>query len=162
MIRKGRFRVKTIEIQSLERLTKTLDYCCQICVQRSAGKFTMKGVFLVIGVLEFPLTPFINPPILHPATNEDLDMDVCVFSWPFERASAMYRLVSSEVFKEFPNIKFITHHYSRTGQSRLWRIKSAPWNMSLDILTIQYMTFFSRRKGLLPSSFGTRTIRFIT
>ena len=47
---------------------------------------------------------------IHPATNENLDMDVGVFSWPFETASAMYRLVLSEVFNEFPNIKFITHH----------------------------------------------------
>lgn len=47
---------------------------------------------------------------IHPATNENLDTDVGVFSWPFETASAMYRLVMSEVFNEFPNIKFITHH----------------------------------------------------
>jgi len=47
---------------------------------------------------------------IHPATNENLDMDVGVFSWPFETASAMYRLVMSEIFNEFPNIKFITHH----------------------------------------------------
>jgi predicted TIM-barrel fold metal-dependent hydrolase len=47
---------------------------------------------------------------IHPATNPTLDMDVGVFSWPFETASAMYRLVMSEIFTEFPNIKFLTHH----------------------------------------------------
>ena len=47
---------------------------------------------------------------IHPATNPNLDMDVGVFSWPFETASAMYRLVMSEVFNELPGVKFITHH----------------------------------------------------
>ncbi len=47
---------------------------------------------------------------IHPAINPDLDMDVGVFSWPFETASAMYRLVMSGIFIEFPDIKFITHH----------------------------------------------------
>ena len=33
-----------------------------------------------------------------------------ILAWPFETASAMTRLVSSGVFLEHPDIKFITHH----------------------------------------------------
>ena len=33
-----------------------------------------------------------------------------ILAWPFETASAMMRLVSSGIFLEHPDIKFITHH----------------------------------------------------
>jgi len=52
-----------------------------------------------------------NLPIwIHPATYDKLDNDIGVFSWPFETSSAMFRLVTSGVFNDHPNIKFITHH----------------------------------------------------
>lgn len=47
---------------------------------------------------------------IHPTTNEILDDDVGIFTWPFETTSAMYRLVKSGVFREYPDIKFIVHH----------------------------------------------------
>jgi aminocarboxymuconate-semialdehyde decarboxylase len=47
---------------------------------------------------------------IHPATNDKLDQDIGVFSWPFETSSAMYRLVMSGVFNEHPDHKFIVHH----------------------------------------------------
>lgn len=47
---------------------------------------------------------------IHPATNDKLDQDIGVFSWPFETSSAMYRLVMSGVFNDHPDIKFIVHH----------------------------------------------------
>lgn len=51
-----------------------------------------------------------NLPIwLHPTTHAELDTGG-ILGWPFETATAMYRLVLSGVFNEFPDIKFITHH----------------------------------------------------
>ncbi len=36
--------------------------------------------------------------------------DEAVFGWPYETSSAMIKLVSSGVFRDYPNIKFIMHH----------------------------------------------------
>jgi predicted TIM-barrel fold metal-dependent hydrolase len=47
---------------------------------------------------------------IHPATNDKLDQDIGVFSWPFETSMAMYRLVMSGVFNAHPDLKFIVHH----------------------------------------------------
>jgi uncharacterized protein len=52
-----------------------------------------------------------NLPVwLHPYDNPKLDPDGGSLTWPFETASAMYRLVTSGIFDELPDIKFITHH----------------------------------------------------
>lgn len=51
-----------------------------------------------------------NLPIwVHPTTVQDLDTGG-LLGWPFETSAAMYRLVLSGIFNEFPDIKFITHH----------------------------------------------------
>ena len=47
---------------------------------------------------------------IHPATYDKLDNDIGLFSWPFETTSAMFRLVTSGVFNDHPNLKFIVHH----------------------------------------------------
>lgn len=47
---------------------------------------------------------------IHPCPNPKLDNDSGIFSWPFETASAMFRLVSSAVFSDYPDLKFIVHH----------------------------------------------------
>jgi predicted TIM-barrel fold metal-dependent hydrolase len=47
---------------------------------------------------------------IHPATNDKLDQDIGLFSWPFETTSAMLRLVTAGVFNDYPNLKFIVHH----------------------------------------------------
>ena len=53
----------------------------------------------------------LNKPIwIHPDNNNKIDMDIGMFSWPFETTHCMLRLVESGIFNEFPNIKFITHH----------------------------------------------------
>ncbi len=46
---------------------------------------------------------------IHPTTDQELDTGG-LLGWPFETSTAMYRLVMSGVFNDFPNIKFITHH----------------------------------------------------
>ena len=52
----------------------------------------------------------LNLPIwIHPTTDADLDTGG-ILGWPFETATAMYRLVLSGVFNDYPDIKFITHH----------------------------------------------------
>ena len=51
-----------------------------------------------------------KPIWIHPDTNDKLDQDIGIFSWPFETAHCMMHLVTSGIFNEFPNIKFITHH----------------------------------------------------
>jgi predicted TIM-barrel fold metal-dependent hydrolase len=51
-----------------------------------------------------------NLPIwIHPTTDKELDTGG-ILGWPFETATAMYRLVMAEVFNKYPDIKFITHH----------------------------------------------------
>ena len=47
---------------------------------------------------------------LHPETNDALDWDAGVYSWPFETTSAMMRLVKSGIFSDFPDLKIIVHH----------------------------------------------------
>jgi len=69
-----------------------------------------------------------NLPIwIHPVINEKLDQDTGVFSWPFETAMAMYHLVTSGIFYEHPEIKFITHHCGSMASFFAKRIK---WTMS--------------------------------
>ncbi len=69
-----------------------------------------------------------NLPIwIHPVTYEKLDPDTGVFSWPFETAMAMYHLVTSGIFYDFPNIKFITHHCGSMAPYFAKRIK---WTMA--------------------------------
>jgi predicted TIM-barrel fold metal-dependent hydrolase len=60
---------------------------------------------------------------IHPMTNPSLDPDIGIFSWPFETAMAMYHLVTSGVFDDHPNIKFITHHCGSMVPFFAWRIK---------------------------------------
>ncbi len=47
---------------------------------------------------------------IHCCTNEKLGLSGGLLNWPFETASAMMCLVSSGVFVDYPDIKFITHH----------------------------------------------------
>ncbi len=56
------------------------------------------------------MTEYDLPIWIHPTTNEKLDDDVGIFTWPFETTSAMYRLVKSGIFIDCPGIKFIVHH----------------------------------------------------
>lgn len=53
----------------------------------------------------------LNKPIwIHPDSNDAIDNDIGIFSWPFETSHCMMRLVESGIFNEYPNLKFITHH----------------------------------------------------
>jgi aminocarboxymuconate-semialdehyde decarboxylase len=45
---------------------------------------------------------------IHPVSPKGIDEPL--FGWPFETASAMRRLVASDIFDLYPDIKFITHH----------------------------------------------------
>jgi predicted TIM-barrel fold metal-dependent hydrolase len=65
---------------------------------------------------------------IHPATNDNLDQDIGVFSWPFETSSAMYRLVTGGVMQRHPTIKFIVHHCGAMVPFFQKRIK---WVLSL-------------------------------
>ena len=65
---------------------------------------------------------------IHPATYDKLDNDIGLFSWPFETTSAMHRLVTSGVFNEYPNLKFIVHHCGAMVPYFQKRIK---WVLSL-------------------------------
>ncbi len=68
------------------------------------------------------------PVWIHPATYDKLDNDIGVFSWPFETSSAMYKLVTSGVFNEYPDLKFIVHHCGAMVPYFQKRIK---WVLSL-------------------------------
>ncbi len=65
---------------------------------------------------------------IHPATYDKLDNDIGVFSWPFETSSAMFRLVTSGVFNDHPDLKFIVHHCGAMVPYFQKRIK---WVLSL-------------------------------
>jgi predicted TIM-barrel fold metal-dependent hydrolase len=107
---------------------------------RAIKQLRLKGVQIYCRVNGEPLdTPKFKPlyekmagydlPIwIHPTTNEKLDNDIGIFSWPFETTSAMLRLVRSGVFAEYPNIKFIVHHAGAMVPFFAERIK---WVMSL-------------------------------
>ena len=47
---------------------------------------------------------------IHPETNDALDWDGGLYSWPFETTSAMMRLVKMGLFYDYPDLKFIVHH----------------------------------------------------
>ncbi|MFC2069817.1 amidohydrolase family protein [Chloroflexota bacterium] len=46
---------------------------------------------------------------IHPTSDAKLDT-AGILGWPFETATAMFRLVMAEIFNKYPDIKFITHH----------------------------------------------------
>lgn len=60
---------------------------------------------------------------IHPTPNARLDPDQGIFSWPFETSMAMYSLVTSGIFNDYPDIKFITHHCGAMVPSFSKRIK---------------------------------------
>ena len=107
---------------------------------RAIKQLRLKGVQIYCRINGEPLdTPKFKPlyekmagydlPIwIHPTTYEKLDNDIGIFSWPFETTSAMFRLVKSGVFAEYPNIKFIVHHAGAMVPFFADRIK---WVMSL-------------------------------
>ncbi|MCX7912391.1 MAG: amidohydrolase, partial [Dehalococcoidales bacterium] len=68
------------------------------------------------------------PVWIHPATNDRLDNDIGVFSWPYETSCAMFRLVGAGIFNEHPNLKFIVHHCGAMVPYFSKRIK---WVLSL-------------------------------
>ena len=90
--------------------------------ERAITKLGLKGIQIASRVHQEPLDlPQFKPmwalmskldlPIwIHPYFNDKLDWDKGQLSWPFETATAMYRLVNAGIFDEYPNIKFITHH----------------------------------------------------
>lgn len=107
---------------------------------RAVLKLGLKGVQMYSRVNGEPLnSPKFKPlwekmakhdlPIwIHPATNDKLDQDIGVFSWPFETSMAMYHLVMSGVFNDHPNLKFIVHHCGAMVPYFQKRIK---WVLSL-------------------------------
>jgi predicted TIM-barrel fold metal-dependent hydrolase len=109
-------------------------------VDRAITQLRLKGIQLYCRINGEPLdAPKFKPlyekmarydlPIwIHPTTNEKLDNDIGIFSWPFETTSAMLRLVKSGVFAEYPNIKFIVHHAGAMVPFFAERIR---WVMSL-------------------------------
>jgi predicted TIM-barrel fold metal-dependent hydrolase len=64
---------------------------------------------------------------IHPCPHEKPDPDWGIFSWPYETASAMLRLVISGVFNDYPDIKFITHH---CGSMIPYFAKRLHWTLS--------------------------------
>ncbi|OGN98905.1 MAG: hypothetical protein A2Y58_04565 [Chloroflexi bacterium RBG_13_51_52] len=109
-------------------------------VDRAITKLGLKGVQIYSRIDGEPLdNPKFKPlwekmakydlPIwIHPATYDKLDNDIGLFSWPFETTSAMFRLVTSGVFNDHPNLKFIVHHCGAMVPYFQKRIK---WVLSL-------------------------------
>jgi predicted TIM-barrel fold metal-dependent hydrolase len=107
---------------------------------RAITKLGLKGVQIYTRINGEPLDkPAFKPlwekmakydlPIwIHPTTSDKLDNDIGVFSWPFETSSAMFRLVTSGVFNDHPDIKFIVHHCGAMVPFFAKRIK---WVLSL-------------------------------
>jgi uncharacterized protein len=115
-------------------------------VDRAVTQLRLKGVQIYSRIAGEPLDASKFRPLfqkmaeydlpiwIHPTTHEGGDMlghapfDIGIFSWPFETTSAMYRLVKSGVFIDFPNLKFIVHHAGAMVPFFADRIK---WVMSL-------------------------------
>jgi predicted TIM-barrel fold metal-dependent hydrolase len=88
--------------------------------ERAITKLGLKGVMIYAKIngtqlddakfkpLYKKMAQYDLPIWIHPASDEI--MDEPVFGWPFATANAMRRLVSSGIFNEYPDIKFITHH----------------------------------------------------
>ena len=88
---------------------------------RAINKLRLKGVQITSTInnetLDLPkfkalyekMADFNLPIWIHPVTPEGIDEEP-LFGWPFETASAMRRLVASDVFDLYPDVKFITHH----------------------------------------------------
>ena len=107
---------------------------------RAITKLGLKGVQIYSRINGEPLdNPKFKPlwdkmaghdlPIwIHPASNDKLDNDIGLFSWPFETSSAMFRLVTSGVFNNHPDLKFIVHHCGAMVPYFQQRIK---WVLSL-------------------------------
>jgi predicted TIM-barrel fold metal-dependent hydrolase len=90
-----------------------------------------------------------NLPIwIHPMTNTKYDLDIGIFSWPFETSMAMYHLVTAGVFDDHPDIKFITHHcgaMAPTFSDRIkWLVDNAPPREHVPgIRTRQFRQFYA-------------------
>jgi uncharacterized protein len=90
-----------------------------------APKF--RPIFQKMAELDLPIW-------IHPTIYEGGDMighapfDIGIFSWPYETTSAMYRLVKSGIFIDYPHLKFIVHHAGAMVPFFAERIK---WVMSL-------------------------------
>ncbi len=109
-------------------------------IDRALDQLKLKGIQVCTRVNGEPLgLPKFRPifekmaeydlPIwIHPTPNDKLDQDSGVFSWPFETSMAMYSLVKSGIFNDFPDIKFITHHCGAMVPSFAKRIK---WIMGI-------------------------------
>jgi aminocarboxymuconate-semialdehyde decarboxylase len=65
---------------------------------------------------------------IHPVS--DPEFDETVFGWPFATANTMRRLVTSGIFNELPDLKFITHHCGAMAPYFEGRIK---WLMPLSL-----------------------------
>lgn len=108
--------------------------------ERAITKLGLKGVQIYSRIDGAPLSEARFKPLwelmaklelpiwIHPATYDKLDWDIGLFSWPYETTSAMYRLVTSGVFNDHPDIKFITHHCGAMVPFFQKRIK---WVLSL-------------------------------
>lgn len=104
--------VATIPLNDIDATLKETD--------RAITQLGLKGVQLLARVkgeqiddpkfkpLYEKMAKYDLPIWIHPISDEEFDEPV--FGWPFATASAMRRLVISGVFRDYPNIKFITHH----------------------------------------------------
>jgi len=63
------------------------------------------------------------PVWIHPTDNPQLDPDGDLFTWEFELASCMHKLVSAGIYRKFPKIKIIIHHAGTLAPLFSGRIK---------------------------------------
>ena len=125
---------------------------------RAITKLGLKGVQIYSRINGEPLdNPKFKPlyekmakydlPIwIHPCSYEKMDpFGSGIFAWPFETASAMLRLVTSGIFNDYPDIKFITHH---CGSMIPYFEKRIKWSMPIvfgeNPLTLHALDYFRK------------------
>lgn len=87
---------------------------------RAITQLKFRGVEIYTNVNGEPLDIEIFRPLFEKMVNYDLPIWIHpsvdkkpsegVFGWPYETASTMLHLVSSGIFNDYPDIKFIIHH----------------------------------------------------
>lgn len=91
-------------------------------IDRAIQKLGLKGIQLYSTIngepLDLPkfrpifkkMSEYDLPVWIHPTFGPVEERDYGVFGWPFETSNALLRLITSGIFVEFPNLKFVVHH----------------------------------------------------
>jgi predicted TIM-barrel fold metal-dependent hydrolase len=89
-------------------------------IERTVTELKFRGIQLYSNINNEPLGSAKFKPLYEMMVKYDLPIwihpwmgktgDEAVFGWPYETSSAMLNLVSSRIFQNYPQLKFVIHH----------------------------------------------------